>query len=126
MRLHLLHQQHDAQHNQRLHRPQGHERQKHRHGTGEQRTNHRDKGTQEHQHAQRNRQGHTQDGGAQADTDGINRGHQNLHADIGAQGLPARAARTIHGLARILGEETNDEQPDAFALHQEEKQREQG
>ena len=126
VRLKLLHQQHNADHNERLHRSQGHQRQKNRHRPREQSTNHGDERPQEHEHTQWYGQRHAQDCGTNADTYRINSGHKNLHPHIRAQGLPPSAPCTVNSVACPPREKSHNKQPDAFALHEEEHEGEQG
>jgi len=77
VRLDLLHQDDDAEHEQRGEGSLGHQRHQHRDGTRHEGTDHRDEGAEEHQHADGTDERHPEHGGTDHDADRIRRRHQD-------------------------------------------------
>ena len=100
--LDLLHPDDDAEHDQRLERPQGDEREQHgdraRHG----RTDDGDERAEEDEQRDAGGEGHPEDGGPDADAGGVDGGDDEGRAGEGGELRPGDQAGGVHLLARRL------------------------
>jgi hypothetical protein len=123
--LELHDRDHDAQRDEGLDGPDGHQSHQDRHRAGEERADDRDEGAEEHQRGQRDDQRYLEDRQADADADRVDECHGHGGADVGDQGAPRPAGRLVEVGPRVAGEQSDHPQPDGPAVLQEEEQREQ-
>src|SRR6185312_5393981 len=121
----LLDEQDDGEHDQGVDPAVGDQSQQDGQRAGDQGADDGDEGAEEDQPGQRECQRDAEDGRADPDADGVDEGHEELDADVVHQADPALASCPVGGGAGPARHQADHEGPDAFALEQEEDQREQ-